>query len=320
MCYSAQIKADYSHYLYVVGPGKALNIRDFVALYWQRSRDSRIRIPKALDAWFANPHNDDEATIAKLIAQFNANQIATLEQGLFKQRKRLADAQRLLQTRITKKAQEDQRIATNKIEWAMGKLSEIRRTTTSDSDARIFPGWYAPVIVAENGRRVIKPMRYQCRVQGKPAFYDRKFPGTYNARRDNLEGFWKGQFGHTHGLMIVNAFYENVSRHALEGREPGAGEKDENVILEFRPTPAQDMLVACLWSHWQDGDEHLDSFAAITDDPPAEIAAAGHDRCIIPIKPEHIDAWLNPDPKNLAALYDILDDRARPYYEHRMAA
>ncbi|MGF6303032.1 putative SOS response-associated peptidase YedK [Paraburkholderia sp. WC7.3d] len=61
-------------------------------------------------------------------------------------------------------------------------------------------------------------------------------------------------------------------------------------------------------------------FAAITDEPPPEITAAGHDRCIIPIKPENIDAWLNPDASNLAAQYAILDDRDRPYYEHRMAA
>ena len=38
------------------------------------------------------------------------------------------------------------------------------------------------------------------------------------------------------------------------------------------------MYVACLWSHWQEGNEELDSFAAITDEPPPEIAAAGHDR------------------------------------------
>jgi len=62
------------------------------------------------------------------------------------------------------------------------------------------------------------------------------------------------------------------------------------------------------------------SFAAITDDPPEEVRAAGHDRCIIPIKPEHAGAWLAPDPKNLAARYAILDDRERPYYEHRLAA
>jgi hypothetical protein len=44
-----------------------------------------------------------------------------------------------------------------------------------------FPGHYAPVMVMENGRRVIKPMRYQCWPAGKPATYDARFPGSYNA-------------------------------------------------------------------------------------------------------------------------------------------
>jgi putative SOS response-associated peptidase YedK len=81
------------------------------------------------------------------------------------------------------------------------------------------------------------------------------------------------------------------------------------------------MLVACLWSRWSaPGEPELLSFAAITDEPPPEVAAAGHDRCIIPIKPENVDVWLNPDPKRLADMYAILDDRERPYYENRMAA
>ena len=121
--------------------------------------------------------------------------------------------------------------------------------------------------------------------------------------------------------MVVNAFYDNVSKHIMEGRPLAPGEKEENVILEFKPQPTQDMLVACLWAHWTGtGEPDLLSFAAITDEPPAEVAAAGHDRCIIPINPEKVDAWLNPDSANLAPLYAILDDRARPYYEHRMAA
>ena len=33
-----------------------------------------------------------------------------------------------------------------------------------------------------------------------------------------------------------------------------------------------------------------------------------------------VDAWLNPDPSNLAAQHTILNDQARPFYEHRMAA
>lgn len=62
------------------------------------------------------------------------------------------------------------------------------------------------------------------------------------------------------------------------------------------------------------------SFAAITDDPEPEVAAAGHDRTIINIKPEHVDAWLNPDPADLAALYRIFDDKRHPFYEHQLAA
>ena len=54
--------------------------------------------------------------------------------------------------------------------------------------------------------------------------------------------------------------------------------------------------------------------------PPPEVLMAGRDRGIVPIKSENVDAWLNPDPSNLAPQYAILDDRERPYYEHRLAA
>jgi putative SOS response-associated peptidase YedK len=81
------------------------------------------------------------------------------------------------------------------------------------------------------------------------------------------------------------------------------------------------MRAACLWSPWSaPGEPDLLSFAAITDEPPEEAAAAGHDRCVIPIRPDNIDAWLNPDPQDLAAQCAVLDDRERPYYEHRLAA
>ena len=319
MCYSAQVWADYRRYTRQFGA--ELDIKEFYELFWRRSSDSKIKVPKAMEAAFAEPRNEAEQRIKAVIDAFAAEQTVKLEQDLFKLRKRLADAERTLQTKTTKSASESKRIATDKIEWTRGKLSDLHRTELKDRDSRIFPGHYAPVMVMENGRRVIKPMRYQCRPAGKPAFYDSKYPGTYNARRDNLEGFWKDLFGYTHGIAVVNAFYENVNRHRVEGRALGADEVVENVVLEFKPGPTQDMLVACLWSRWTaSGEPDLLSFAAITDDPPDEVAAAGHDRCIIPIRPEHIDAWLNADQANLAGQYAILEDRARPFYEHKLAA
>lgn len=319
MCYSAQIRAD--HRTYVRMFGADISIRKFAELFYRRRQDSKLKIPKAMEEAFANPTTPEEREIHALIEEHRAAQGLKFEQELFKQRKRLVEAERKLQTKVTKVATEDVRIATSKISKARLDLEDLRRTELLDRDSRIFPAVYAPVMVMQDGRKTVMPMRYQCRPAGRPASYDVDYPGTYNARRDNLEKFWRGQFGHTHGVMIVNAFYENVDRHKVEGRELGPEEQPKNVVLEFKPRPVQDMLVACLWSHWSGKDQpDLDSFAAITDEPPPEVAAAGHDRCIIPIRPEHVDAWLNPDPNNLKALYDILDDRERPYYEHKLAA
>lgn len=319
MCYSAQIVASYRKYMRLFGAD--ISLREFVRLFWERQEDFSLKLPKAMEADFLDATSGDELEARQAIEAFTAAQATKLEQELFKQRSRLVEAERKLQTKPTKAATESKRIAGDKVAWCQAKLSDLRRTELEDRDSRIFPGWYAPVMVMENGRRVVKPMRYQCRPPGRPAFYDSKYPGTYNARRDNLEGFWKDLFGFSHAIMVVNAFYENVNRHKIEHRALREDEAVENVVLEFKPQPRQDMLVACLWSHWRkEGEPDLLSFAAITDEPPPEVAAAGHDRCIVPIKPEHVDAWLNPTGRSPAELFAILDDRPRPYYEHRLAA
>jgi hypothetical protein len=109
--------------------------------------------------------------------------------------------------------------------------------------------------------------------------------------------------------------------HASFVAELAECEKEENVVLEFEPNPAHGMLVVCFQPRWSaQGESKLLSSAAITDEPPLEITVARHHRCIIPIKPENIGAWLNPEASDLAAMYAILDDRDRPYYEHRLAA
>ena len=179
MCYSAQILADYRRYVRQFGAD--LSIKEFVDLFWHRRNDPKVKIPKAMEDAFAHPASEQERQIKALVDEFAAEQSTQLEQELFKQRKRLADAERTLQTKTTKAALDSKRIAGDKIEWALGKLSDLRRTEPKEDDSRIFPGHYAPVMIMEGGRRVIKPMRYQCRPAGKPTYYDTKFPGTYNA-------------------------------------------------------------------------------------------------------------------------------------------
>jgi putative SOS response-associated peptidase YedK len=121
--------------------------------------------------------------------------------------------------------------------------------------------------------------------------------------------------------MVVNSFYENVANHVFERRELAPGEKPKNLVLHFNPQPPMEMLVACLWSHWtHNSDPDLYSFAAVTDDPPQEVAATGHNRCIISIKPENVGEWLNPAGVSQSRLEAILSDRQRPFYQHRIAA
>ena len=308
MCFSAETWTDYRKYVREFGA--AIDVHEFVRIYGGRRKDGS-KIPKGMDAAFATPTSELEREIKGLIEQFNDEQLSKLEQELFKQVKRLADAERTLLTKTTQKALNDQRVAGNKVSQIKTKISAIKRTDIKDRDNRIFPLVYAPVLIIENGQRIVRPMRYQCRLAGKPATYDVDYNGTYNARRNNLEGFWRKEFGRQHGLIVATTFYENVE--APDGK---------NQVLKFTPKTGEPMLIACLWSHWKgQGDQpDLHSFAAITDEPEPEVAAAGHDRTIINIKPEHIDAWLNPDPTNLGALYAIFDDKAHPYYEHQLAA
>ncbi len=319
MCYSALVWADFRRYVRAYGAD--VDIREFLRLAAQRLRGDRVPMPKAMIDAFAGAQSPAESRVKELLNQRTALETTELQAVVFAQRKRLADAERVLLTKSTKAAAENKRIATSKIERALSKLAELSRTHPKEGDSRIFPGYYSPVMIWEDGKLVVKPMRYQCRPAGRPAFYDAKYPGTYNARRDNLEGFWKGQFGVSHGLMVVSSFFEHVKRNRTSGGEIAAREEDENVVLRFDPEGGHDMLVACLWSRWSSpGEEDLLSFAAITDEPPPEVLAAGHDRCIVPIKTQYIDAWLRPSKSDLAKLYTILDDRDRPYYYHQLAA
>jgi putative SOS response-associated peptidase YedK len=106
----------------------------------------------------------------------------------------------------------------------------------------------------------------------------------------------------------------------MENRVLMPGEEPENVVLEFKPKDHVSMVVPCVWDRWICNDEVLNSFALITDEPPPEIAAAGHDRCPINLTQSAAEAWLVPQRQSASSLLQVLEDRQRPYYEHFRAA
>ncbi|MGH8159391.1 MAG: SOS response-associated peptidase family protein [Rhodanobacter sp.] len=322
MCFSAEVWAGFREFEREFGA--VLSIRRYADLFWELGRDGTWhKIPKAMRAAFAHPRNEEEMELAKLVADGDRARVAALQQEIAEQSERLADAEKILSSpKPTKKAANDQRIATKKVKAAQRGLADLQRKEPVPADSRIFPGQYATVLITHEGQRILVPMRYQCRLPGWTEAIERKYPGSYNARRDRLKESWSKLFGYHHGVIVAEALFENVWRHAAEQRELAPGEEPENVVIEFKPVPRQSMLIACLWSFCKgrDGEPDLYSFAAITDEPPPEVIEAGHDRFVVQIKPENLDAWLDPDPNNLDAMYAILDDRPRPYYASRMAA
>ncbi|RFF51742.1 hypothetical protein, partial [Xanthomonas campestris] len=227
MCYSAQVQAEFKAFQRAFGA--VMDINAYVKTFWwdQGKDPRRVKAPRAMVRELL------EIGPPELQANLRAADAAeadTLTREIFDQKRRVGDAERALQLKETKKAREDVRIGTNKIQQAQRRLDTLKGTRGQD-DSRIFPGVYCPVLVIENGQRVVKPMRYQCRPAGAPAMYDRKFPGTYNARRDNLEGFWRRQFGYTHGLMVADRFYENVE-----------GPDGQSQRIEFVPRTGESML------------------------------------------------------------------------------
>ncbi|HEV7608510.1 MAG TPA: SOS response-associated peptidase family protein [Steroidobacteraceae bacterium] len=287
-----------------------MDIDQFEEIFGARVSDSSIRIPRAVERWFDEPKTDGERRIKTSIDQYREAEITKLEREVFIQHKRLVDAERSLAAAPTKAATESKRIAGNKIEQAMTRLERLKATKPHVAEARFFPMHHAPIVLQDGNRRVMRLGRYHCRKPGEPESIDRKLPGLYSARRDSLGKYWQGLFGVSHAVMAIESLFENVERDG------------KNQVLHFVPRPAETMLVACLCATWQDpsGGRPLLSFAAITDEPPPEVAAAGHDRMIINLKPEHLDAWLQPAGRSLDELERILSDRQIPYYEHEVMA
>ena len=94
MCYSARVLADYRRYVRMFGATASL--AEFVDLFLRRVNDpeARIIIPKGVEAAFTDPRSDEERKAKDLIDSFRSQQATKFEQELFKQRRRLADAER----------------------------------------------------------------------------------------------------------------------------------------------------------------------------------------------------------------------------------
>lgn len=91
MCYSAQIKADYHHFLREWGA--VISIKRFVELFWEKRKDSQwSKIPKAMREAFCKPEDEEGFKLAKLVAEADREQAEKYQAELGAQSIRLEKA------------------------------------------------------------------------------------------------------------------------------------------------------------------------------------------------------------------------------------
>ncbi len=304
MCYSAMIEESYREYC------RTFNVQldwdEWLRLFHAREKDLSLKIP--------------DGTAEQLIAfggneamEIRRSQVAYRELDALRIKLELQtveDALREIEARKPGKTRDkDLGVKNRKRE----KLLAALNPPSYDSGAvRIYPYQFAPVIrIGADGRRLLSPMRYRVLprtgVEVPPKY------NVFNARRDSLMGpdaarTWRPLFGSLHALFPFTRFYEWVERDSGK------------VEITFNPDGYENMWSAALYEETPVEWGVLRSFAMVTDEPPPEVAAAGHDRCPVFLRSDLIDQWLRPAGQSLEQLDALLDHTQPTHYSHALAA
>lgn len=171
---------------------------------------------------------------------------------------------------------------------------------------RVYPLYFAPIVVNDKGQKKIIPMRYRLRPNGSREEVPNKY-NVFNARLDSLQSrkTWKNIFTKNHGALCMKGFYEWVE-----------DENKKKKVIKFAASDESNIISPVLYDIWvaEDRTEAFASFAIITTEPTKEILEAGHDRSPINIPSHQLDAWL--EANNSEKSLEILKHPKAVYYSH----
>lgn len=277
---------------------------EFVSVYRMRDRDPSLKIPGGMTAQLLELGGTAAAEIKRLDNKFRVDSRRRNQASLQVESEELLELEAKQSKKVTKTTEKAIAVKLRKIQ-KLQEAIEAPAIATS-GDYRIYPMYFAPIIIQEGGRRLIVPARYQI----KPR-WGGEITGTFNARRDSLQvkKTWMFLFGKRHAIFPFLKFYEWV------------GSDDAKREISFSPDGYESMWAASLYDEFELHEAGLlRSFAMITDDPPPEVSAAGHDRCPVFLREDLIDAWLTPEGKNLDCLDSLLAEKQRTYFSNQLAA
>jgi putative SOS response-associated peptidase YedK len=307
MCYSALIEADLRKLERQFGV--KVDWTSFEEAFNIRAKYDQAMIPSGLDSYIIqNAETPLQKRLAKMAKTHYEDEIKKFSAKLKKYEQDVKDFEAKIKGGSKAKDLEEKlakRQAT--VQWHKEKIEYYQKIEESGAP-RVFPNFYAPVIIKEDKDSWIRLMRYHlCPKNGKemnPFKYN-----LFNARRDRLldSRTWKPVFGKQHGIFPFHRFYESV-----------ADKDDKSKIIYFQPKDQEIMWSAAIFEESKIPFGNLRSFAAITDEPPPEVAAAGHDRCPVFLAKENFEEWLTPkaSPQELVKL---LGGVVPTYFEHKAA-
>lgn len=309
MCYSTLIESNFDN----------LEMRFDAKMDWDsvidafnmRAKYKSVRIPAAIDTYIIqNAKTADQKKLVQLAQAHYQQEIAKLIAKKAKFENDCLEFERKIKSGSKAKdldlKLEKRRQSVIKLQTQIQHFHQIEDA----GSARIFPNFYAPAMIQSKKGLALQLMRYQILPASGVELLPSKY-NLFNARRDKLtvSKMWKPLFGRQHAIFPFFRFYENV--------DDGFG---GNKVIYFESEDNELMWSAAIYeeSHIKEG--LLRSFAAITDEPPPEVAETGHDRCPIFLNEEKIDLWLNPQNLSIQELLQLLDDKMPTFFEHHNAA
>ncbi len=159
-----------------------------------------------------------------------------------------------------------------------------------NEDGRFSSYWFAPVVIQQESKRLIVPMRYRIRPAGSKAEVPSKY-NFYNARIESLSSrqCWKKLLDRNRAVIAIRQFYENIG-----GQEIGIAPTDDRLLV-----------VAAIYDEWYSAHEDLffRSFAIVTGPPPESVLTIGHQRCPVVLDSTQTQGWLTADNATAALTF-----------------
>lgn len=309
MCYSAKLKADFNQ-LRKRYRG-VLEWDEFVELVRQRQKGVRfgfdLKIPDALIAGLIAEGGRPAKEIDMLQRHWKVEEGRRLEAVLAEALTELLKAEEAFKSRATKTNLAAVEVKGRKVQRARTAIETAKGAV--GTEYRVYPYYFAPVLIAEDEQRQIVPARY--RIMPRTGVEVPNKYNVFNARRDSLKSArtWKTLFGKQHALFPFLNFYEWVERDG------------NSVEVMFNPDGHSGMHAAALYEIYQHPElGTIRTFCMVTDEPPPEVRAAGHDRCPIFLVENKIEDWLKPLGRPLQELDALLDHKEKTFYVHQLAA